>query len=281
VASAEEAIEETLTFRRLSRQHTPIIEPLSLDEAYLDVTENLQGIPLARDVALAIRAKIKETTGLNASAGISYNKLKLASDHRKPNGQYVITPEMGPAFVEVLPVGKFHGIGPATSAKMNSLGLHTGLDMRNQTLEFMQANFGKAGGCYYWISRGVDNREVRPNRIRKSVGAENTFLSDLTEFEAMLSELQPLIDKVWRHCENKGTLGRTVTLKVKFADFKLISRSRSVGRAVDSRSELELVSAELLKALCPMEKAVRLLGISISGFSVGEIDRPEQIPLAL
>jgi DNA polymerase IV len=269
--------------REIFAEHTPIIEPLSLDEAYLDVTENLQGIPLARDVALAIRAKIKETTGLNASAGISYNKFlaKLASDHRKPNGQYVITPEMGPAFVEVLPVGKFHGIGPATSAKMNSLGLHTGLDMRNQTLEFMQANFGKAGGYYYWISRGVDNREVRPNRIRKSVGAENTFPSDLTEFEAMLSELQPLIDKVWRHCENKGTLGRTVTLKVKFADFELISRSRSVGRAVDSRSELESVSAELLKALCPMEKAVRLLGISISGFSVGEIDRPEQIPLAL
>jgi DNA polymerase IV len=230
VASAEEAIEETLTFHRLSRQNTPIIEPLSLDEAYLDVTENLQGIPLARDVALAIRAKIKETTGLNASAGISYNKFlaKLASDHRKPNGQYVITPEMGPAFVEVLPVGKFHGIGPATSAKMNSLRLHTGLDMPNQTLEFMQANFGKAGGYYYWISRGVDNREVRPNRIRKSVGAENTFPSDLTEFEAMLSELQPLIEKVWRHCENKGTLGRTVTLKVSSPTSNL---SRGAGRS--------------------------------------------------
>src|ERR1700744_1463050 len=130
--------------RDIFAEHTPIIEPLSLDEAYLDVTENLQNIPLARDVALAIRAKIKEITGLNASAGISYNKFlaKLASDHRKPNGQYVITPEMGPAFVEALPVGKFHGIGPATSAKMNSLGLYTGLDMRNQTLEFMQANFG-------------------------------------------------------------------------------------------------------------------------------------------
>ena len=162
-------------------------------------------------------------TGLNASAGISYNKFlaKLASDHRKPNGQYVITPEMGPAFVEALPVGKFHGIGPATSAKMNSLGLHTGLDMRNQSLEFMQANFGKAGAYYYWISRGVDDREVRANRIRKSVGAENTFSSDLTEFEAMVAELQPLIDKVWRHCEDKGTRGRTVTLKVKFADFVL------------------------------------------------------------
>jgi len=151
--------------REIFAEHTPIIEPLSLDEAYLDVTENLQNIPLARDVALAIRAKIKQETGLNASAGISYNKFlaKLASDHRKPKGQYVITPEMGPTFVENLPVG--HGIGPATSAKMNSLGLYTGLDMRNQSLEFMQTNFGKAGSYYYWISRGVDDREVRADRI--------------------------------------------------------------------------------------------------------------------
>jgi DNA polymerase-4 len=173
---------------------------------------------------------------------------------------------MGPAFVETLPVGKFHGIGPATSAKMNSLGLYTGLDMRNQTREFMKANFGKAGSYYYWISRGIDNREVRANRIRKSVGAENTFFSDLTEFEAMMSELFPLIDKIWRHCEDKGTRGRTVTLKVKFADFELITRSRTVAGAVGSRSDLETVSTDLLRALFPMEKAVRLLGVSISGF---------------
>jgi DNA polymerase-4 len=264
-------------------EHTPIIEPLSLDEAYLDVTENLQHMPLARDVTFAIRARIKEVTGLNASAGISYNKFlaKLASDHRKPNGQYVITPEMGPAFVEALPVGKFHGIGPATSTKMNSLGLYTGLDMRNQTLEFMQANFGKAGAYYYWISRGVDHREVRANRIRKSVGAENTFSTDLTEFEPMLAELQPLIDKVWRHCEENGSRGRTVTIKVKFYDFELISRSRTVAGAVGSRSELESMSAELLKAVFPMEKAVRLLGVSISGFIVGETPCSEQIALAL
>ena len=129
---------------------------------------------------------------------------KLASDYRKPNGQYVITPEMGPAFVEILPVGKFHGIGPATTAKMNGLGLRTGLDIRYQSLDFLQANFGKAGAYYYWISRGVDNREVRADRIRKSVGAENTFSSDLTEFNVMVAELQPLIDKVRRHCEDKG-----------------------------------------------------------------------------
>ena len=265
--------------REIFAEHTHIIEPLSLDEAYLDVTENLQGIPLARDVAFAIRAKIKEVTGLNASAGISYIKFlaKLASDHRKPNGQYVITPEMGPAFVENLPVGKFHGIGPATSAKMNALGLYTGLDIRNQSFEFMQTNFGKAGSYYYWISRGIDNREVRADRVRKSVGAENTFLSDLTEFEAMLCELQPLIDKVWRHCEDKGARGRTVTLKVKFADFELITRSRTVTDSVGSRTELKDASAELLKAIFPMKKAVRLLGVSISGFVCGSAS--PQMPL--
>lgn len=144
--------------REIFAEHTPIIEPLSLDEAYLDVTENLHSIPLARDVALAIRAKIKVVAGLNASAGISYNKFlaKLASDHRKPNGQHVIAPEMGPEFVETLPVRKFYGIGPATSTKMNSLGLYTGPDMRNQSLEFMQINFGKAGASgapVLWLKR--------------------------------------------------------------------------------------------------------------------------------
>jgi hypothetical protein len=130
--------------RSIFAEHTPLIEPLSLDEAYLDVTENLQDIPFARDIALQIRAKIKSETDLNASAGISYNKFlaKLASDHRKPNGQYVITPEMGQAFVETLPVGKFHGIGPATAARLDSFGIHTGLDLRNQTLDFLESNFG-------------------------------------------------------------------------------------------------------------------------------------------
>ena len=252
--------------REIFAEHTPIIEPLSLDEAYLDVTENLQGIPLARDVALAIRAKIKEVTGLNASAGISYNKFlaKLASDHRKPNGQYVITPEMGPAFVEALPVGKFYGIGPATSSKMNNLGLYTGLDMRNQSLEFMETNFGKAGSYYYWISRGVDNREVRADRIRKSVGAENTFSTDLTDFDMMVIELDPLIDKVWRYCKGAGIRGRTVTLKMKFNDFEIITRSRSVPIPVSSRAELERVSIALLQNEMPFSKPVRLLGISLS-----------------
>ena len=263
--------------REIFAEHTSIIEPLSLDEAYLDVTENLQNIPLARDVALAIRSTIKEVTGLNASAGISYNKFlaKLASDHRKPNGQYVITPEMGPAFVETLPVEKFHGIGPATSAKMNSLGLYTGLDMRSQSLDFMQTNFGKAGAYYYWISRGIDNREVRADRVRKSVGAENTFSADLTEFDAMIAELEPLIDKVWRHCEDKGARGRTVTLKVKFNDFDIITRSRSVAVAVSSRGELERLSVALLQNEMPLTKPIRLLGVSLSSLQGGDEAEPQ------
>lgn len=146
---------------------------------------------------------------------------------------------MGAAFVESLPVGKFHGIGPATSGKMNGLGIFTGMDIRNQTLEFMNANFGKSGAYYYWISRGVDDRPVRANRIRKSIGAENMFSVDLTAFDAMAAELRPLIDKVWRHCESTDNRGRTVTLKVKFFDFEIITRSRSVVAPVPSRDDLE------------------------------------------
>ncbi|WP_315736667.1 DNA polymerase IV [Bradyrhizobium sp. SZCCHNR1093] len=270
--------------RAIFAEHTPIIEPLSLDEAYLDVTENLRGIPLARDIALQIRARIKAETGLNASAGISYNKFlaKLASDHRKPNGQYVISPEMGPVFVEGLPVGRFHGIGPATAAKFNALGIHTGLDIRNQTLPFLQQHFGKAGNHYYWISRGIDNRPVRANRIRKSVGAENTFSTDLTEFEPMLAELQPLIDKVWQHCEASGNRGRTVTLKVKFADFDIMTRSRSVAHAVGSREDLARLSVALLQSEMPLPKPVRLLGVSLSSLQQqNDAGADAQLPLLI
>jgi DNA polymerase-4 len=258
--------------RAIFAEHTSIIEPLSLDEAYLDVTENHRGIPLARDIALEIRATIKARTGLNASAGISYNKFlaKLASDHRKPNGQYVITPEMGPAFVETLPVGKFHGIGPATAAKLQSFGIQTGLDLRNQTLSFLEAHFGKAGAYFYSISRGIDDRPVRANRIRKSVGAENTFSQDLTDFDALAEELAPLIDKVWSYCEKFGVRGRTVTLKVKFADFEIISRSHSVANAASDRADIERVARLLLEGLLPLPKAVRLLGVSISALQASE-----------
>ena len=187
---------------------------------------------------------------------------------------------MGPAFVEPLPVGKFHGIGPATAARFNALGIRTGLDIRNQTLAFLEAHFGKAGTYYYWISRGIDERPVRANRIRKSVGAENTFFEDLTEFDAMMTALQPLIDKVWGHCEGTGNRGRTVSLKVKFSDFETISRSQSMSAVVSDRSDLERVSISLLQNLMPMPKAVRLLGISLSSLQ-SEADIEPQLDLPI
>jgi DNA polymerase-4 len=267
--------------REIFAEYTPLVEPLSLDEAYLDVTENLKGIPLARQIAQEIRAKIRQETGLTASAGVSHNKFlaKMASDQRKPDGLFVITPDMGPAFVEALPVGKFHGIGPATAAKMHGLGIHTGLDLKGQSLAFLQEHFGKAGAYYHAIARGVDERPVRPDRIRKSVGAENTFGQDLTGFDEMQAELAPILDKVWRYCEQSGVRGRTVTLKVKFADFQQITRSRSMPTPVESRSMLEQASLELLLSILPVPQGVRLLGITLS--SLNTEPEPPDLQLAL
>ena len=196
----------SLQIREIFAEYTPIIEPLSLDEAYLDVTENLKGIALATQLAEEIRAKIRAETGLTASAGVSYNKFlaKLASDHRKPDGLFVITPKMGPAFVETLPVRKFHGVGPATARKMSGLGIETGFDLKGQTLEFLQQHFGKVSSYYYWAARGVDERPVRADRIRKSVGAENTFPADLFAYEAARDALREIVDKVWDYCEGSG-----------------------------------------------------------------------------
>ena len=269
--------------RTIFAEYTPLIEPLSLDEAYLDVTENIKGVTSATRIAEEIRAKIREQTALTASAGVSYNKFlaKLASDYRKPDGLFVITPRMGPDFVEALPVGRFHGIGPATTAKMNRLAIQTGLDLRSQTLPFLQEQFGKAGSYYYWISRGVDHRPVQPNRIRKSVGAENTFSNDLIAFEEMKQSLVPIIDKVWRYCEGTGIRGRTVTLKVKYADFQQVTRSRSLATPMDSKAALEHASIELLKSLLPVSKGVRLLGITLSALGADEDHESPQLTLAL
>jgi DNA polymerase-4 len=158
---------------------------------------------------------------------------------------------------------------------MNALGIFMGLDMRKQTLKFMNANFGKSGAYYYWIARGVDERPVRANRIRKSVGAENTFSSDLTEFDAMVAELEPLIDKVWRHCESTGSRGRTVTLKVKFSDFEIITRSRSVPTAVASRDDLRRLAVGLLENEMPVPKPVRLVGVSLSSLRIDSGVEPQ------
>ncbi len=273
----------SLQIRTIFAEYTPIIEPLSLDEAYLDVTENLKGVASVTQIAEEIRAKIRAETGLTASAGISYNKFlaKLASDHRKPDGLYVITPKMGPAFVESLPVEKFHGVGPATTAKMNRLGIKTGFDLRKQTLAFLQQHFGKPGPYYYGIARGVDARPVQPDRIRKSLGAENTFSTDIFTFEAACEALLPIIEKVWRIREGAEIHGRTVMLKVKYADFQQITRSRTDQSLFSTRAEVEQLSYALLEPLFPVAKGIRLLGITLSSLSEKQLEREPQLSLSL
>jgi DNA polymerase IV len=264
-------------------QHTKMIEPLSLDEAYLDVTENLQGIASATHIAEDIRAKIREQTGLTASAGISYNKFlaKLASNHRKPDGLFVITPTMGPAFAEALPIKKFHGVGPATASKMHRLGIETGLDLKAQTLPFLQHHFGKAGQYYYWIARGVDERQVSPDRARKSIGAETTFAQDIHDRDVARRELKPLIDKLWRYCTSTGVRGKTLTLKVKYADFQQVTRSRTSEAPLSMQETLEQISFDLLNVIFPSPKGVRLLGVSLSSLANADVIEKHQLLLSL
>jgi len=267
----------SLQIREIFATYTPIIEPLSLDEAYLDVTRNLKGIVSATRIAEEIRAMIRAETELTASAGVSYNKFlaKLASDHRKPDGLFVITPQMGPAFVETLPVRKFHGVGPATARKMAGLGIATGLDLKAQSQAFLQQHFGKAGAYYYWAARGVDERPVRADRIRKSVGVENTFAADLFTYEAAREALREIVDNVWAHCERSGVRGRTVTLKVKFTNFRVITRSRTGQTPIITRSELEQLGCALLEPLFPVARGIRLLGVSLSSFGEAAKRDPE------
>jgi DNA polymerase IV len=272
------------TYRAISREireifaeYTLLIEPLSLDEAYLDVTRNQKGIASATRIAEEIRAKVRAATGLTASAGVSYNKFlaKLASDHNKPDGLFVITPGTGPEFVEGLPVRKFHGVGPATEAKMARLGIKTGLDLKARSLDFLQQHFGKVGPYYYWAARGVDERPVRADRERKSVGAENTFAGDLFTHEAAREALKEIAGKVWRHCERANIRGRTVTLKVKYANFRIITRSRTGETPVATRDALEELGDALLEPLFPVERGIRLLGLSLSSLGT-EMAEPER-----
>jgi DNA polymerase IV len=272
----------SLQIRQIFAEYTPIVEPLSLDEAYLDVTENLKGIASATIIAEEIRGRIRAETELTASAGVSYNKFlaKLASDYRKPDGLFVITPDMGPQFVQTLPVRKFHGVGPASAAKMERLGIKTGLDLKGQTLAMLQQHFGKAGSYYYWAARGVDERPVRADRIRKSVGAENTFPADLFTYEAARDELREIVDKVWRYCEGSGVRGRTVTLKVKFSNFRQITRSRTGQLQIGTRGELEELGNELLAPLFPIARGIRLLGLSLSSLVTERTDQDRDLNLS-
>jgi DNA polymerase-4 len=271
-------------YRAVSRQihaifseFTDLIEPLALDEAYLDVTANKLNIETAWQTAKAIRARIKDETGLNASAGVSYNKFlaKLASGRRKPNGQFAIQPHEGKAFLETLPVAKFHGVGPATARKMHNLGIQTGADLRSWSLQDLQAQFGKSGPWYYNIARGEDHRPVNPSRIRKSSGSETTFDEDLVDPLLIEAGVLDMADDVWNWCELTGRRGRTVTVKIKWADFLQSTRSQSYPRLLESKAELHEASLALVRSLFPPPKGIRLVGVTLSNFPGEAASAPE------
>jgi len=269
--------------RAIFRDYTPHVEPLSLDEAYLDVTDDLKGIGVATVIAEEIRARIRAETGLTASAGVSYNKFlaKLASDQNKPDGLCVVTPARGEAFVAGLPVKRFHGVGPKTAEKMARLGIETGADLRVQSRAFLDHHFGSSGEYYWNLARGICHRVVKADRPYKSVSAEDTFMEDLTDGAALLAELDRIARHVWDRIEKKGLAGRTVTLKVKYRDFRIVTRARSLPRAVAGREEFVETSAALLRGLLPVEKGVRLLGAGLSNLSEEAPEPPRELELPL
>lgn len=253
---------------KIFSDYTLLVEPLSLDEAYLDVTENRKGLESATATAEEIRQRIFETTQLTASAGISYNKFlaKLASDIRKPNGQFTILPSQGEDFIEKLKIEKFYGIGPVTAKKMKDLNIHNGSDLKKKSLLFLKTHFGKTGEWYYAIARGIDDRPVEPDRPRKSYSLENTFEADLFTEVEITKEALKLMDEVWAWSKKSKTFGRTVTLKFKFSDFKQITRSRSQSVYIDSREGLEKLVSELIRGIFPIELGIRLIGVGLSNF---------------
>jgi len=263
-------------YRRVSRQireifqeYTDLVEPLSLDEAFLDVTVNHKRIPSATLVAREIKRKIFDRTGgLTASAGVSFNKFlaKVASDFHKPNGITVVTPDRAESFVDDLPIRKFFGVGKVTEEKMLGLGIKTGADLKRFGKEALIRNFGKAGGYFFDIARGVDERPVEPDRIRKSIGKETTLLEDIDDLNQMASILEEIAMQVENSLSKQEAKGRTITLKVKYFDFQCVTRSLSVDQPVDSAKVLLEHAIELLSRTEAGPKKVRLLGISVSNF---------------
>ncbi len=252
--------------RAIFRTHSDLVEPLSLDEAYIDVTQDKMGIGNATRIAEMIRAEIKKQTQLTASAGVSYNKFiaKIASDQNKPDGICVVKPHQGADFVAQLPVRRFFGVGPKTAERMAKLNIHTGADIKAQSEDFLRQHFGKSAGYLFRASRGVDHREVKPNRIRKSVGGERTYGSDLVSDTDLEEAMEKIIDIVWNSIEKSGARGRTVTLKAKYADFRQITRSKSLERNVEGKAEFADLGRELLASIMPVENGVRLLGLTLA-----------------
>ena len=252
--------------RAIFLDYTPHVEPLSLDEAYLDVTADNHGIGSATRIAELIRARIRCATGLTASAGVSYNKFlaKLASDQNKPDGLCVIRPGEGAAFVGTLPVGRFHGVGPRGQEKMAALGIHTGADLALKDLAFLRAQFGSMGDYLFRAARGIDLRRVRADRPRKSVSAERTFDHDLSSGARLRDTLETIIDIAWERIERAQARGRTVTMKLKFSDFSNMTRAKSLPEPVETREVFAAAARMLLDAALPLPQPVRLMGLGVS-----------------
>ena len=248
---------------------THCIEPLSLDEAYLDVTGTLHCEGSATLIADAIRQRILDETGLTASAGVSYNKFiaKVASGINKPNGMCVVPPEHGEQFVAQLSIGRFYGVGKCTQAKMHRLGIYNGRDLRNCSLAFLQRHFGKSGGYYYSVARGVDERPLRTHRRRQSIGSETTFQQDTVNRQEMLNVLSARLDKVWSAMQDAGLSARTLTVKVRYSDFKQVTRAHSFAGSVSDKVIFKNCLPVLLDRTEASRRPVRLLGMSCSGFS--------------
>ena len=261
--------------RAIFRHHTDLVEPLSLDEAYLDVTEDKLGIGSATRIAELIRQEIRAKTRLTASAGVSYNKFlaKLASDQNKPDGLCVIRPGDGAAFVQSLPVRRFHGVGPKAEEKMTRLGIATGADLAAKDIEWLRANFGSFADYLYRAARGIDLRPVRSSRIRKSVGGERTFSRDLSSGSELRETLEDIIDIVWGYIERAEAQGRTVTLKMKYTDFQIFSRAKTLDRPIADRQEFATLSRSLLEEVLPLPMPIRLMGLTLSKL---ERDGPEE-----
>ena len=266
--------------RAIFYDYTDLVEPLSLDEAYLDVTENKKNNPSASLIAQEIRQRIKDEVGLNASAGISINKFtaKIASDINKPNGQKTIAPDDVVPFLEKLPIEKFFGVGKVTAEKMKMHGIFTGKELKSFSLEYLSQYFGKSGGHFYSIVRGIQNSEVKPNRIRKSVGAERTFSKDLTSQEFMLEKLTDIAEELERRLVKNKLKGRTITLKLKFNDFTQQTRSKTVDFFLQKKDDFFPFVKELILQEEP-DKNVRLLGLSLTNLDVNEKKKSVSVQL--
>ena len=264
--------------RAVFERYTDVIEPLSLDEAYLDISASAKTLERATDIARAIKREIKAATQLNASAGVAQGKFlaKLASDMDKPDGLYVVHPDEVVPLLRALPVGKFHGIGPATAAKLEALGIRTGADMADADRLALLRRFGKRGGYFQDIARGIDERPVRANRIRKSVSKETTFASDKIDHDELAAELPALAEKVWANLERLGRRGRNVVVKVKYRDHAIRTRQEQLGRLVADAQELARVGERILRTRVELPLPVRLLGIGVSDLE--DVDAPQVQP---